>query len=118
MSRHLLSLPDLVIPNGGTESNVLLATGLVGMTTSGDGFRDADGITIFAPDTLPETVTVHVAEAESGGNFNPLQREGADVVVPVGKTATIDAISFKALKLVSLAVAAERRFKVNKSVGV
>lgn len=122
MSLHQFSLPDLVIPNGQTESNVLLSAGLQAgsMVTTGDGYRDADSIGINAPDTLPETVTVHVDTSEPGAtNFNPLFRGGADVTVPAGKHTTIDLISFKALKLVAgAAVGAERRFRVNKSVWV
>lgn len=121
MGQHQFPLPDLVIPSGQTDSNVLLATGrptAPAMATSGDGFRDADSITISAPDTLPETVTVHVDTDESAVNFNPLFR-GADVTIGAGKAVTIDLISFRALKLVAGAgVAAERRFEVNKAVWV
>jgi hypothetical protein len=88
------------------------------MVSSGDGYRDADSITVFSPDTLPETVTLHVADVE-GGNFNPLSRGGADVTFAAGKASTLELISWKAMKLVaSGAVGAERRFKVNKSVWV
>lgn len=122
MSLHHFSLPDLVIPNGQTESNVLLAHGLVvgSMVTTGDGFRDADSITIHPPDTLPETVTVHVDSSEPGAtNFSPLQRGGVDVTVPAGKATTVELISFKAMKLVaSGATGGIRTFKVNKAVWV
>jgi hypothetical protein len=122
MSLHVIALPDLVIPNAGTDSNILLAHGLPtapNMATTGDGFRDADSITIFAPDTLPETVTVQVDSSETAVNFNPLFRGAADVTVPAGKAITIELLSFKALKVVAGAgVAAQRTFKVNKNVWI
>lgn len=120
MSLHTLSMPDMVIPNGATESNVLTASGLAAgeMVSSGDGYRDAESITFFAPDTLPETVTLYTADVP-GGNFNPLQRAGADVTFPAGKSITVDSLSFKAMKLVAGgAVGAIRTFKLNKSVWI
>ncbi len=122
MSQHTFPLPDLVVANAATDSNVLLERGAPtapNMATTGDGFRDSDSITIHAPDTLPETATVHVDSAEVAVNFNPLQRGGADVTIPVGKSVTIDLISFKALKIVlSVAAGAQRTFKVTKGVWV
>jgi hypothetical protein len=120
MSQHVLPLPDLVILNAATDSNVLLASGLPtapNMATTGDGFRDADFVTIHAPDTLPETVTLHVDSSEAAVNFNPLYRGGADVTIPAGKAVTIDELAFRAMKLVSgVGVAAQRTFKVTKTV--
>lgn len=123
MSQHVFALPDLVIPNTQTDSNVLYAAGAPtapNMATTGDGFRDADSITIWGPDTLPETVTVHVDSTEpQATNFNPLSRGGSDVTIPAGKAFTIELISFKALKLVAgVGVAAQRTFKVTKTVWV
>lgn len=122
MGMHQMPLPDLVIASAGTDSNILLSAGAPtapNMATTGDGFRDADSITIFAPDTLPETVTVHVDSAESAVNFNPLQRGGADVVIAAGKAVTIELISFKALRLISgVGTAATRTFKVIKGVWI
>lgn len=122
MGQHQMPLPDLVVQSAATDSNVLLATGAPiapEMATTGDGFRDADAITIFAPDTLPEVATVHVDSAETAVNFNPLQRGGADVTIAAGKAVTIELISFKALKIVlGGAAGATRTFKVNKSVWV
>lgn len=112
MGQHMFPLPDFVIAITTTDSGVLRDY------LDGDGFRDADSITIHAPDTLPETVTVHVSDSPTG-NFNPLSRGGADVTVPVGKSITIELLSWKAMKLVAgVAVAAARTFKVTKGVWV
>lgn len=112
MGQHSFPLPDFVIANAATESGVLRDY------LDGDGFRDADSITIHAPDVLAETVTVQVADV-AGGNFNPLSRGGADVTIPAGKSVTIELLSWKAMKLVAgVAVAAARTFKVTKSVWV
>lgn len=122
MSKHTMPLPDLVIANGQTDSNVLKSHGVPtapDMATTGDGFRDADTITINAPDTLPEAVVVHVDSAESTVNFNPLMRDGGQVLLSPGEAVTIDGLSFKALKLVATpAVAGTRTFKVTKEVWV
>lgn len=122
MSQHQMALPDLVVEAAATTSNDLKAEDRDATTgvASGSGFRDADSITIHAPDTLTEVATVHVAEAETGGNFNALQRPaGTDVVIGVGDSVTIDGISFKALRIVlDGAAGATRTFKVTKSVWV
>lgn len=121
MSLHILDLPDLVIANGQTDSNVLFAADLPAgsMVTTGNGFRDADSITIHPPDTLPEATVVNVDNSEPvATNFSPLQRGGGDLTLPAGKAVTIELISFKAIKLVAAAVGAERRFKVNKAVWI
>ena len=115
MGRHMFPLPDLVIANGQTTSNT------INDYLAGDGFRDADSITIHAPDTLPETVTVNVDSGPAGApvNFNALQRNGADVTIPVGKSVTISGLSFRGLQLVAGgAVAGTRTFKVTKDVFV
>jgi hypothetical protein len=97
-----------VIASGQTESNAFLAS---------RDFRDADSITIWGPDTLPESVTVHVAdnEAPAASDYAALSRGGADVTIPANKAITVELPSFRAMKLVAgAAVGAERRFKVNK----
>ena len=123
MSLHIIAMPDMVIANGATDSNIAYAAGsptAPNMATTGDGFRDADSITIYAPDTLPETVTIHVDSSEPAAtNFDPLQRGGADVTVPAGKAVTLDLISFKAMKLVSgVGTGGIRTFKVTKAVWI
>lgn len=115
MSRHVFPLPDLVIPIGTAESNVIYDY------LDGDGFRDASDITVFGPDTLPETVEVQVDSSRTATNFNPLNNEvGAVINVPPGEAIAIEGTAYKALKLVSTSgnVAATRTFKVNKSVEV
>lgn len=123
MSLHVIAMPDLVIPNTQTDSNILYAAGAPtapNMATSGEGFRDADSITIYAPDVLAETVTVQVDSTEPvATNFNPLSRGGADVTIPAGKAITLELLSFKALKLVAgVGVAGTKTFKVTKSVWI
>ena len=95
------SIPDLVILSGATESGAL--SGI---------FENARAITIWSPDTLPETVTVHSAP-ESTADFDPHQSGGADITLPAAKATTIDlAGTIGSLKLVAGgAVAADRTFK-------
>lgn len=118
MSRHSFPLPDIVVASGQTASNALLERGAPvapNMASTGDGFRDADAITIEAPAVLAEVATVQVAEAEVGGTFNALQRAGADVTIAAAKAITIEGISFKALRInLGGAAAATRTFKVTK----
>lgn len=120
MSRHDVPLADLVVPNGQTVSNALLAyeaPTAPNMSTGGGGFRDADAITIEAPAVLAEVATVQVAEKEVGGTFDNLQRNGADVTIAAGKAITIGDISFKAIQIsLGVAAAATRTFKVTKGV--
>src|SRR5258708_3504457 len=122
MSRHSFPLPDLVVGTGVALSNVLTEGGAPvapAMTTDGNGFRDADSITIEAPAVLAEVATIQVAEKEVGGAFNNLQRAGADVTVAAGKAITIADISFKALQIsLGVVAAATRTFKVTKGVRV
>lgn len=122
MSQHIFPLADLVVASGQTDSNVLSSDGaIVDMAHSGDGFRDASYITIFAPDTLPELATVYVDSGLPGApvNFNPLQRAGADLTVPAGKAVTVDGVSFRAIRItLGGAAGATRTFKVNKGVWV
>jgi hypothetical protein len=98
----------MVIANGATESNELLAK---------RDFQDADGITIFSPTVMPETVTVYVSGVEnpSSSDYRALQRNDLDFTLAAGKAETIALLPYKAIKLVaSAAVAADRTFQVNK----
>lgn len=119
MSRHNTPLPDLVVANAATLSNVLTERGYPtapNMATDGFGFRDGDNITIEAPAVLAEVATVQVAELESGGTFDALVRGGADVTIAAGKAVSIELLSFKALRIsLGGAAAAQRTFKVTKS---
>ena len=131
MSQYIVSLPDLVIPNGAAVSNVLHAKGAtVGApagggsgagNTDGFGFRDADNIEILAPAALPETVVVQVDSAEPGStdNFDTLQQAGVDTTLLAGKAVMIVSPSFKQLQLkAGVNVAGTRTFKVNKRVRI
>lgn len=98
-------LPDLVIPNAATESNVLSGKELAYLTA----------ITIWSPDTLPEAVVVHTApDAIGAPDFGAHQSGGVDITLPAAKATTITDIgTVGALKLVaSVAVAADRTFIV------
>ncbi len=95
-------IATLTIPSGQTESNVL---DLRGANT----LRPWYG-TLYAPATLPETVTVHVADRT--GAFGTLQSPPAtDITIPAGKRIAIGPITASRLKLVASAgVAADRVF--------
>jgi hypothetical protein len=112
MSSHVVKVTDLVIPNGQTDSNIIYAT---------RDFQDADGITIFSPAVMPETVTVYVSPVgepnspPSASDFRALQTANADQTLAAGKAETIILLPYKAIKVVaSAAVAADRTFNVNK----
>lgn len=114
MSSHVIVVQDLVIPNGATDSNILYAQ---------PDYRDGDGITIFAPGVLPETVILYASPVgspdapPSASDFCAVQRNGVDFTVPQGKAETLDMLPYKAIKLVANgAVAGTRTFKVNKLV--
>lgn len=69
-------------------------------------------LTIGAPATLAETVTVEV-DQDGSGTFRDLYSGDAAVTVPAGATRIVDASSFEAVRLVSSsAVAADRAFSV------
>ena len=123
MSQYMVGLPDLVIPNAGTDSNILYERGVIaGGVTDGFGFRDADNIEIFAPATLPESVVVQVDSAFQAppDNFDTLQlTPGTDLTIQAGKSIVIVGPSFRQLKLhATVAVGGARTFKVNKRVKV
>jgi hypothetical protein len=107
MSRYNVNLPDLVIPAGGTRSNVLTGSSLAGI----------ESLAIFAPDVLDATVTftVQVAHVASpaAGDWADLQSGGTDVTLTADNAVVISSLPFEALSiLASAAVAAERRFRV------
>ncbi|CAB4165077.1 hypothetical protein UFOVP1537_51 [uncultured Caudovirales phage] len=70
-------------------------------------------LTIFAPATLTGTVTVKIAPTEAATTFNTLTKDGTDVTVAAGKTATVTTGAFKDLQLVSgSAEGADRVFTI------
>ena len=101
MSR--VNLPDLVILETETESNII----------PGSVLEYMDHITISAPATLAEVVEVHSCPDETG-TFQNHQSGGADIALTAGKNTTILAVgSIGGLKLVAGgAAAADRTFKV------
>ena len=107
MSGQIVTLDDLVVANGQTNSNALVAS---------QHFRDADSITVFGPGTLPETATVQVGDDENlGGTWYNLFRSGADVIIPAGKAITMELPSFRRLRIsLSGAAGGTRTFKTNK----
>lgn len=109
MSLHQIPITDLVIPNSGTASNVLLAS---------NEFRDSDAITIYGPNGLIEATRVQVSYTETNPVWFDLQRSGADVTIVADEAETVELISFLALRLASALTGAERTFKVTKAVWV
>ena len=96
---------DLVIANGQTVSNQI----------PGERLRHTRELCIFAPATLPETVTVEVAPGPSpqAADFRALQSDGADITLTAGKATVITAVAFQSLRLVADAgVGADRTFQV------
>lgn len=96
-----ISLPNLTIPNGQTDSNVL------DLTKSW-----VKHILFLGPAALDGTVTVCVCDAV-GGTYVALQSGGADVTLPADKGTVIDTIACKFLMLKSGASeTAERVFRL------
>ena len=82
----------LTIANGQTVSDVLDLGGL--------GARRVFSITFRSPATLPETVTLEVAESATG-TFEPYQSGGADIVLAVGESTPVTDVIGGALRLVA-----------------
>lgn len=108
-TKDLLQLPDLVIANGQTTSDVI----------SGDLLADFSSVLIAAPSTLPETVGVSVADRDPDDGavaYRTLQSGGSDVTVGAGKAVIIGVdgrLPVMGLRLTAGgAVAAARTFKV------
>ena len=98
----------LTIANGQTVS-----TDTLSLTRKGR--RGRYMVTVFAPATLAETVTVRVAPS-AGATFRILQSAGADLAVGAGDAITFDLVA-GALRLVAgSAVGADRTFELMASV--
>ena len=83
--------------------------------THGVKARMCRSITIYGPETLPETVTVEV-QPLSGGAWRTLQSAGTDIGVGVGKAVIIEPSKFGDARLhAGGAVAADRAFAVEGS---
>ena len=106
MSQSFVSpLPDLVIANGATASNVI----------SRNEYADAVSIAIQAPATLAETVTIQVSYDNS--TWATLHDGTADIASPLAGKARqyIEMFGFNYFRLLAgSAVGAARTFKVGK----
>lgn len=107
MGRRLLTnTVTLTIASGQTESNAVEIGGFL------------RSCAIFAPMTLPETVTVKIEPTPTGTTFRTLLSGPDDVTVPAGKAVVITEIPFAQVKLVAgSAVGADRVFSVCLVVG-
>lgn len=112
MPRHRMVLPDLVIASGQTASNAIdLAAGVntkIALGTLVD-------FIVYAPSTLPETVSVQISYLESptASDWSTVYVSGADVTVPAGKAVVVPVGAAAALRLLAGgAVAADRTFRV------
>lgn len=99
---------NLTIALGQTESNAL----------GPEALRLAKSLALFAPATMPETVTVQAApsDAPAAGDWRVLQSAGADIVLTAGKATVISDVPIGALRVVaSVGVAAQRVIAVTVS---
>lgn len=105
--RYTVFVTNLVIPNGGTESNALTI----------DDVGDAESIAIFAPAVLPEATKVQIANNKSpvAADWRDLDEGAGDIAIAAGQARVLDFLSFMALRLSSAVTAAERVFNVNKT---
>lgn len=102
MPNAAVKVDDLVIESGQTVSSETLGESLL---------RYARGVTLFSPDTLPETVTIEVTD--DGTNWVTLQSGAVDIELPAGKATVVTVLSSRGLRLVAGgAVGADRTFGV------
>ena len=93
----------LTIANGATESDEL--------DLAKNGARRQIAASLHAPTTLPDTVTIQLAE-KTGGTYQTLQSGGVDINPTAGKITVLEPIVAGALKLVAAsAVSAARAFR-------
>lgn len=98
------------------QDSVRTLTILNGQTTSASieigGFLKS--CTIYAPATLPETVTVQIEPTKTGTAFCTLLSGASDITVPAGKAVIIMETPFAQLRVVAGAnVGADRVFQVS-----
>lgn len=92
-------LTDLTIASGGTTSNSV-------------NVKKVKRITLVAPATLPETVTLQVS-VDGGTTFNAFQTGGADVTIAAAKAKGVDYLVATHVRLsAGAAVAADRVFQL------
>lgn len=110
--RHIVALGTLSIPNAGSDSPAIQASGTAGEKPV---FDTAEMWFITAPAALTGAVTVQVSykDVPAGGDWVTLQVNGADVALAVGKGVCIRAAGFRALRVHSAATElAQRDFLV------
>lgn len=112
MRRQIISLGTLTIALGATESNeISLNDGVQSKIALGT----LVDLVVFAPSTLPETVTVQLSwlDRPATTDWRVAYVAGADVTVPAGKAVSVPMAAMKALRLqAGGAVAAARVFHV------
>lgn len=94
----------LTIPVSGTQSNAEELGGGVDM------------VTLYAPATLPETVTLH--SSPDGVTFSAHQVTGADVTLAAGKARSVYPLRAHSIKLVAGAAVAAQRVATAYLAGV
>lgn len=95
-------LPDLVIPNSGSESNVL----------DEKLFQHASYFIIATPAAKTGTITLSIS-IDKGVSYQTLQSAGADIEFDVSKAVVVLAQGFDKIKMASSsAEAAERTYKI------
>jgi filamentous hemagglutinin family protein len=93
----------LSILNGQTDSPILDLTEAKA--------RYGVHLTIIAPGTLPEAITVQVTDGAAGTIFGTLQSSGADITIAAAKAVVIGKLVAGGLRLhAGVAVAAQRDF--------
>ena len=106
MSRLTETVYTLTISSGQTVSN----EAVIG------GWLKACGV--FAPGTLPETVSIQLEPTQDGSNWTILQSAGTDVTIQAGRALMIMEGAFKKLRMqAGWAVAADRVFQLRAVVG-
>jgi hypothetical protein len=106
MARSPVTFDPLVILNTATDSNLLI---------NRVGFGNLVDFIVYAPATLPETVTVYVSNvrATAWSQMRQLIVNGSAVTVAAGKAVQVPVAAFKTLGLKSAsAVGADRTFPV------
>ncbi len=111
MPRHRMTLPDLVIASGQTRSNEIKLSN----TNTKVGLGTLVDFIVFAPATLPETVSVQISylEEPTASDWSTVLVSGSDITVPAGRAVVVPVGAAAALSLLSTgAVAADRTFRV------
>lgn len=105
---RICSTVSATILNGGTFALVGGATGLARMIESTTGF------TVFAPATLPETVTLYLGATEAPANAGVMaqaQSGGAAITLAAGKCYPLNFMGWRSIAVVAgAAVGADRTF--------